>query len=514
MKWYKTAIFLIGLAVFQLSTLLAQNQNVPLNHQFHHQFEREEVKSDEIIHSSFKPLLQRKAQKVGKSDSLLFPNLSPIKKQGRSWIARKLFHEHLIYLDSGSVQLSIDPLINVEFGDDIRDEGLAERSYYKNMRGFVARLNLGDNVSVGSTFRENQAVLPSFLDQRTRLSGVAYGQGRTKNFSDYGFDFAMASAYVSYSPSDKINLQAGHGKHFVGEGYRSLLLSDMAFNYPYLRVQSDWLNGKLNYQNVFALFQDLNRLENHSLNEGLFERKQAAFHFLSFSPDSRFSIGLFEGFIYPSLDSSGNIDVPLNYWAPLIGLNTLLKGDERSGNSNLGVNAKAHIFQRLKLYSQWSFFDEQLSQLAYQFGGKLFLGEGVTLQLEYNRGAKQSQNSIYHHYNESLTHPYQSDYEEFLGGVYFHKNRWMSRVLINNISVQNISINFFDFRQSYIVNPAYNLTFNFGVQYREQTLHDFNDSGFSPLRRICNPAECFSNNESLYLYFSLSTNLQNLYFNY
>ena len=270
----------------------------------------------------------------------------------------------------------------------------------------------------------------------------------------------------------------------------------------------------MNYQNVFALFQDLNRLENHSLNEGLFERKQAAFHFLSFSPDSRFSIGLFEGFIYPSLDSSGNIDVPLNYWAPLIGLNTLLKGDERSGNSNLGVNAKAHIFQRLKLYSQWSFFDEQLSQLAYQFGGKLFLGEGVTLQLEYNRGAKQSQNSIYHHYNESLTHPYQSDYEEFLGGVYFHKNRWMSRVLINNISVQNISINFFDFRQSYIVNPAYNLTFNFGVQYREQTLHDFNDSGFSPLRRICNPAECFSNNESLYLYFSLSTNLQNLYFNY
>src|SRR5690554_5011035 len=129
----------MGLAALQLSTLLAQNQNVPLNHQFHHQFEREEVKSDEIIHSSFKPLLQRKAQKVEKSDSLLFPNLSPIKKQGRSWIARKLFHEHLIYLDSGNVQLSIDPLINVEFGDDIRDEGLAERSYYKNMRGFVAR---------------------------------------------------------------------------------------------------------------------------------------------------------------------------------------------------------------------------------------------------------------------------------------------------------------------------------------------------------------------------------------
>lgn len=507
MKWSKTVFLLFGLVVWQVQGAVAQNQNVPLNHEFHHKLEREEVKSVEFIHSSFKPILQRKAQKLVEVDSAYFPNLSPIKKEGRSWAARKLFHEHLIYLDSGNIQLSIDPLLNVEFGDDLRAEGIEERTYYKNMRGFVARLNLGDQVSIASTFRENQAVLPHYLDQRTSLTGVAYGQGRTKNFGDYAYDFAMASAYVSYSPHERLNIQAGHGKHFVGEGYRSLLLSDMAFNYPYLRIQSDWLEGKLNYQNVYALFQDLNRLEGNQ-SEGLFERKQGAFHFLNFSPNSRFSIGLFEGFIYPALDSSGNIDVPLNYWSPVIGLNTLLKGDERAGNSNLGINAKAHLFKRLKLYSQWSFFDEKLKQFSYQFGGKLFLGKAWTLQMEYNRGAKQNQNSIYHHYNESLTHPYQSDYEEFLGGLYFHKNRWMSRLLINNIQLgEHQLINFLDFRQSYIVNPAYNLTLSFGAQYRDQSFHDYNSSA-SSITYMGNDLE------SLYIYFSLSTNLQNLYFNY
>jgi hypothetical protein len=134
--------------------------------------------------------------------------------------------------------------------------------------------------------------------------------------------------------------------------------------------------------------------------------------------------------------------------------------------------------------------------MAYQLGGKLFLGKAWTLQLEYNKGKQQTQTSLYHHYNESLTHPYQSDYEEFLGGLYYHKNRWMTRLLINNIAYY-VNVDFVDFRQSYIVNPAYNLTFNFGLQYRSDRVPTYTAAS-----------------ESLYLYFSLSTNLQNLYFNY
>ena len=71
----------------------------------------------------------------------------------------------------------------------------------------------------------------------------------------------MASAYLSVSPNERVNIQMGTGKHFVGEGHRSLLLSDVAFNSPFLRVNTNWFKGKLQYQNLYTLHQDLTRLE-------------------------------------------------------------------------------------------------------------------------------------------------------------------------------------------------------------------------------------------------------------
>ncbi len=97
----------------------------------------------------------------------------------------------------------------------------------------------------------------------------------------------MASAYLSVSVNKHINIQAGHGKHFVGNGHRSLLLSDLAFNAPFLRVNSNWFNGKLQYQNLYTVYQDLNRLSTTTVSEGLCERKQAATHYLEFSPNHK-----------------------------------------------------------------------------------------------------------------------------------------------------------------------------------------------------------------------------------
>ena len=62
----------------------------------------------------------------------------------------------------------------------------------------------------------------------------------------------MASGYISFMPHRAVNLQFGTGKHFIGEGYRSLLLSDNSFNYPYLRATSRWFKDKVQYTNIFA----------------------------------------------------------------------------------------------------------------------------------------------------------------------------------------------------------------------------------------------------------------------
>ena len=90
---------------------------------------------------------------------------------------------------------------------------------------------------------------------------VVPGQGYARTFKENGFDYAMASGYVSYRSDKFFSVQFGHGKHFIGDGYRSLFLSDNSFNYPYLMIQTDL--GKIQYTNLYAEFMDINYFRTH-----------------------------------------------------------------------------------------------------------------------------------------------------------------------------------------------------------------------------------------------------------
>ena len=49
-----------------------------------------------------------------------------------------------------------------------------------------------------------------------------------------------SSGFVSVEASDNFIVQFDHGKHFIGDGYRSLLLSDNSFNYPFTSPIKFW----------------------------------------------------------------------------------------------------------------------------------------------------------------------------------------------------------------------------------------------------------------------------------
>ena len=89
----------------------------------------------------------------------------------------------------------------------------------------------------------------------------------------------MASGSLVYTPKKWLSFQAGHGKNFIGDGYRSLLLSDNAFNYPYLRTTFTF--GKLQYNVMYASFQNIldGRYTLSAGSEPLFKKKQATFHY-------------------------------------------------------------------------------------------------------------------------------------------------------------------------------------------------------------------------------------------
>lgn len=477
--------------IFLNTTMNAQQQNVPLNKGFSYSIEKEIIQSDSIQHFGFLPLLQSRV-KVDNVEQLV-PSLALKRYSNRSFTARKLFHEHVIQYDSGEVQFTIDPLVNFEFGKE-DSEAARDQQLYKNMRGFVLRVNLGSKVSVESSFRENQVELPTYLNDKIKFSEVAYGQGRVKKFNDTGYDFAMASSTISYSPSDKVNIQVGHGKHFVGYGHRSLLLSDLAFNYPYLKLNTLWFKGKLQYQNLYASFQDLIRLDSDFEGEGLFQRKQGAFHYLDYAVNSKLNIGLFEGIMMQSIDTSGNVSVPANFWVPVIFLNTLLEDDSDKGNTLIGLNTNYKLSSNWQVYGQFAGYGLKDMEASYQLGSKYYFESiPVRLQVELNSKAKNLRSNMFDHYNESLADPLGSEMTEVYTSLLFKKNRYLTQLGGSYRESRSSETRILDVRQSYIVNPAYNLTLSVGALIRD------------------------SNNETEpenYFYVGLSTNLQNLYFDY
>lgn len=492
MKSYSVCAFLIFICCVHITcSISAQNQALSLNKELFLTIEYQSLKNDLIVHRSLKPITQKDLK-----DSLYLAYLS-IKKVDKSFVSRKLFHEHLIQYDSGGVQFSIDPLLNLEIGRELADDP-RDINLYKNMRGFMLRLNLGQKVSIESSFRENQANLPYYLSLRTRRNNVAYGQGRVKSFEE-GYDFNMASSRITYTPTECLNIQLGHDKHFIGNGERSLLLSDLSFNYPFIRLQSEWLNGKLKYQNLFTLFQDIERLPGDGLSESLFSRKQGVFHHLSFSPNSVFNIGLFEGMIFPSLDSSGNVGVPVSYWLPLMYLNSLTSGSKRNGNTLLGLDWSLELFKKVLLYGQGSLFDERLSNLSLQAGVKWFAHTNLSLQLESNMQFFDKKENLFMHYSESLNSPVLTEHNEFLVGINWQRKRILAKVHANYIETNFEEIKTVNGSLSYMVNPASSLKYSLGYLHRESE-NKSNQQSIQPI--------------SSYFYFSLSTSLQNLYFNY
>ena len=46
-------------------------------------------------------------------------------------------------------------------------------------------------------------------------------------------DLYYSSGYINYNINSFFDIQLGHGKNFIGDGYRTMFISDNSFNYPY-----------------------------------------------------------------------------------------------------------------------------------------------------------------------------------------------------------------------------------------------------------------------------------------
>lgn len=530
-------IFLVSLSLTAHAQL-----NIPLNREYFYRTEANALKNDSIpTHVSFKPVITSQSTLFSIHDSLYHPG-EP--KRGKAM--RKLFDESLIIVDKPGFRLTIDPLFNLEAG---KSNITAEDSLllYRNTRGLRVEGKVGDKFAFGSTFYENQAVYTEYISNFIDSLGVAPGQGRVKKFKTNGYDFAMSSGYISYDPSKHINLQFGHGKHFVGDGYRSLLLSDNAFNYPYVRITSTFGKSKFQYVNLYTVFMNLNNggVITPPHTERLFQKKAGAFQMLSYSPHPRIHLGIFQGMIWEASDNKNRHHLNAWYFNPVIGLSAIPYGLDRKNNILLGATIKAKITKFIYAYSQFALDDIAEQRLkgslsnktAWQAGLKayhLFTLKDLYFQAEYNTArpytyAHRKPEQSYTHYNQPLAHPLGANFNETVGILGYRFMRVVAEVKINYAVIGKDTAGFHfgsdplapdnlayyglsstineqlqgsrttiinkDIRIGVIINPATNMNLSIGATMRE----------------LKNSAVISNTN---YYYVALRTSLSNIYYDF
>jgi hypothetical protein len=332
---------------------------------------------------------------------------------------------------------------------------------------------------------------------------VVPGQGRLRGFKIWGFDYANASGYISYSPVKNINISLGHGKHFIGEGYRSVIMSDQSFNYPYLKIISEF--GKLQYIFMLTSFQSAQNADSRDL---VFQRKHGSFIYLNYIFNKYLQAGIFEGVMFKTMGDGYNNRFPVWYFIPVLFSRTAVYGTRNDNNVLLGLNVKLNLTKTITLYTQFALDDYEKQKYAYQTGIKfynLFWLKNLYAQVEYNyvkpfTYSHEDEMQNWSYYNEAFASTPGSGFTEWVGILRYRLNDFIISTKINQIYTsyethnENYGINIFksdntagidiknakpgqvnpyykyyyNYRLSYLINPSTN--FQIYVEYTKRNL--------------------------------------------
>lgn len=475
----------------------AQQLMLPLGEDYKQIIGFELNKQTNTINTGFKPLLKSDLASYLRIDSILYNEAYEeafYMNHKRNLLWRKLIFEDFIKVEKGSFSLYVNPLFYLEYG-----KTSDSTSYFINTRGIEIKGDIGKKLSFFSSFRENQARFRPYIYNWSWDRLVVPGQGAfKKNNNDPGkFDFSGASAYLSYSPFSWFNIQIGQDKNFIGEGHRSLFLSDNSFNYPFSKFSFSYKN--LKYVSMFTQFRDF-----EDVYYNYHFKKYGAFNYLSYNFKNRAEIGLFEGAIYRTTDTTAYYNkFKADYFIPIIGIKTASTGFNSVHNLLIGVNTKIKLSKHIQAYGQFALDDPSQKKYAYQGGIKIFdafhsklYRQRLYIQGEYNLATARTYShsdikfQTWSHYNQELAHPAGSDFSEiYLNMCYlvfnfklvynyqnltYNKSSSYSDIFITDNEnylafLDQKIIDSHTFTGSYIINKKTNLEAYFGYNIRSST---------------------------------------------
>jgi len=304
-----------------------------------------------------------------------------------------------------------------------------------NSRGIEVRGMIAKRVGFYTFMTENQITTPGYVNQWPSLYNSIPHEGFWKKFNKNGYDFFTARGYITFSATKFIDFQVGHDRLFIGNGYRSLVLSDFGNNYSFAKINTKiW---KVQYTNIFAnLKGNITIGPTGTPGSRLIPDKYLFLHRLGINIGKKINVGIFESVIagrdpaiYPNATK-----LDLSYLNPIIFYRSIEQNSGSPDNSCLGLDFKAIPIKNVQVYGQ-VFLDEFLlkeikdqkgwwgNKYALQVGGRyidIFGLKNVDIQLEYNfvrpfTYTHQSSYTSYTSYSQPLAHPLGANFSELIG---------------------------------------------------------------------------------------------------
>ncbi|WP_377111968.1 gliding motility protein RemB [Mucilaginibacter litoreus] len=497
----------------------AQSVYLPQSYQLYQKFNAQIYSKSSNMHTSLRPFL---------IDSTINNRYNELMQMGvdstrKNWFLRKIFNEHLIDIRTKDYTFYADYLPDNYIGHDFADKSTDNEVHFKplgfgfttrigsNTRGFQVGGTIGSKFSFYTSGYENQAAYADYYTAYMRKIRFVPGQAYLRRAETYA-DFSYSTAILSYTPIKQLNITLGQDKTFIGDGYRSVLLSDYSANYPLLRLTANL--GKVQYMMMWAYLQDINlpKFDNFGSNR----RKWGLFHYLDWNVSNSLSFGFFNAYIAPEADNQGNRrGFDINFINPVLFASSLGPSSQ-PGNALVGFTGKYKVFDKTALYGQVlfdrfngsTFFDsnknDNTNSVQLGLRGADLLGvTNLNYLVEYNAVKPYTYQSpdvisAYSFYSQPLGDPFGANFREVTGLLNYTYKRFdfqgqlmyakygLDATSATNAGKDvtkprdptfttstigqglNTNLYYAEGTVSFLMNPKYNLRFELGGLYRHQ----------------------------------------------
>lgn len=499
---------------------------LPLNRLMQQRIERQVYLNKFPALSPFRAYSIQKLNESFNVDSTLRFN----EKHHKTWLGRKLCDESFIQIDSTDFTLHADPVFNFQAGKDRYSSNLL----YVNTRGGTVTGTLGKKFAFASWFYEDQGRFPQYWDTLINRVRVSPGQGRAKRYNKTGWDYAYSGGYISWDALKNLNFQFGNSKQFIGNGYRSLLLSDVSTGYPFFKI--DWRYKHFQYVKMITSFTNFYY---PFMDVREFYKKTGTLQFINVQVGKKVQLAIFEMNIWANPDSSGKFKWDARLLNPLPFVLSIKDDNPELYNTLNGINLSYNPFKGLVLYSQFV-VDERsrngalfnFKKYGYQLGWKLFDPfriKNLYLQGELNQVQPYTYSHstpflAYSNFQQPLAHPLGANFREWVGIINYRYKSWFVEIkgtkamyggddknsnwgknifkpsdsqVSDSKLFQGVKTDLFTTsgELSYYINPKTNMNLTAGVYIRDEKAATFH----SQIQQV---------------YFSFRTSLTNLYYDF